>query len=457
MSTKHTEEATATTKTQSRIAEASVTDSIRFFTKVLLPTVACGVIKRRPLVMAISERLKTDEKAVTFLRSLRQRYGPGPLRLHVPGRSILLVLGVPDVKRVLSETPQPFSPASQEKQRALTKFQPHGVLISDQVAREKRRRFNENVLDHGQSLHTLAGPIATHVHEESNHLRTQFTTILDWEYFNATWWRAVRRTVFGKTAADDSEVISLLDSLRRSANWAQFGRRRHQARADFAKRLQTHLEQPEPGSLAHSIAHSPLSSSSAPHDQVAHWLFAFDAAGIATARSLALLSTHPQHMSQAHEELGNVDLSQPSVLPLLQASVLESLRLWPTTPVLLRESTEETTWHGTQVPKGTSFFVFTPLFHRDPERLPYADHFAPEIWLNGPAPEESALVPFSDGPAKCPGRNLVLFFSSSVLAHLVKDHNVTLLSHRSWKETRPLPVSLNPFSLRFLLARSPAE
>ena len=35
--------------------------------------------------------------------------------------------------------------------------------------------------------------------------------------------------------------------------------------------------------------------------------------------------------------------------------ILESARLWPTTPVILRESTIATRWHGTWLPENTEF------------------------------------------------------------------------------------------------------
>ena len=62
--------------------------------------------------------------------------------------------------------------------------------------------------------------------------------------------------------------------------------------------------------------------------------------------------------------------------------------------------------------------IFVPYFDRDPERLPFADQFAPEVWLDGQA-EAYGLLPFSAGPAACPGRNLVLLTASAMLARLL--------------------------------------
>lgn len=33
-------------------------------------------------------------------------------------------------------------------------------------------------------------------------------------------------------------------------------------------------------------------------------------------------------------------------------------------------------------PRGTTAFIYTPFFHRDADTLPYANTFAPDIWLD---------------------------------------------------------------------------
>lgn len=60
--------------------------------------------------------------------------------------------------------------------------------------------------------------------------------------------------------------------------------------------------------------------------------------------------------------------------------------------------------------------IFTPFFHRDTETLPHADRFAPEHWRDGAGHTPAALVPFSAGPARCPGRDLVLQITGNLLA-----------------------------------------
>ncbi|MFT7838547.1 cytochrome P450 [Saccharothrix sp. BKS2] len=390
------------------MAVASRSDTGRAFTHVLLPTLAKGVIVRRPPVGALVGRVQADALAVATLKRFRARYGPEPLRLRVTGRSLALVLDPGDAARLLADSPEPFALATREKRAALEHFQPHGVLISTGAERVARRRFNEEV------LRPEKVDVEGVVREEGDLLlrHARATGRLTWDAFARSWWRVARRIVLGSAARDDEEVTDLLKTLRGHANWAYLRPRRDRVRERFEARLRGHLERREPNSLA----------ALAPVDEVLgqapHWLFAFDAAGIVTVRALAV-------GGEGH------------------AGIWESARLWPTTPVILRESTTLTDWHGTWLPAGTTFIVFTPYFHRDPDRLAYADEYAPDIW---PLPADPGILPFSGGPGACPGRDLVLVAGSTMLEVLRPHLEVPVLR-------APLPATLNHFGLSFAVRR----
>lgn len=429
-------------------SEASMLDTLRVASEIMAPTVATGVIKRRPRVMAANEKLGADRHAIELAYQLRERYGPGPLRLRMPGRSVALVLSADDVGTLLAGSPEPFTPASDEKQAALARFQPHGALISQGSARTRRREINEAVLDTPKPLHRLAAAFATTVREECDQLllAADADGELSWSAFNRAWWRVVRRVVLGDAARDAETVTDLLASLRRSANWAYLGRIDTDAREEFDRRLRRHVDRAEQGSLAALVADSGDSDEATA--QVPHWLFAFDAAGMATMRTLALLASHPEPARRATAEVDQVD-EGPAPLPYLRACVLDTVRLWPTTPALLRESTSSTMWGQKAMPPHTTFLIYTPLFHRDSRTLSYADRFSPDIWLDGTARQNRALVPFSDGAGRCPGRNLVLLIVSTMLARLLESHSYQLTSDTRLGPERPLPATLDNFTLRF--------
>lgn len=371
------------------MAISSRLDTARVLATVLLPTLAKGVIVRRPGVMALAGKLQSDGTAIDTMRHLRDRYGPEPVRLRITGRSVAVLVDPADVGRLLRESPEPFALATKEKKAALKHFQPHGVLISEGADRERRREQNERAL---RPENLTVEPI---VRDEADLLlrHVMSTGELTWDAFTRAWWRIARRIVLGDSARDDEQLTDDLLVLRQNANWAFL----HPQQRGLRERFQRRLNEYNP----------------ALPDQVPHWLFAFDAAGIVTMRALAIGGRGAR-------------------------GILESARLWPTTPVILRESTKPTRWHGTWLPTGTEFVVFTPFFHRDADRLPFADRYAPEYW---DGPRDPAIVPFSAGPGECPGRDLVLASAGCMLDALSEHLSFPVLSE-------PLPKTLNHFGLR---------
>jgi cytochrome P450 len=395
----------------------------------VFPLLARGTILRRRRIENLLDRLDADRRAVRRLQRLHERHGDGPLLLRYRRRNLALVLAPQDVHRVLEESPEPFSPANREKVAALSHFEPNGVLVSTGPAREERRRFNEAVLESDSSAHRLGPHIAEIVADE-----LLGAAELDWDGFAERWWRIVRRVVLGSRARDDQALTDVLATLRRDANWVYLKPQRRELRGRFLRELCVYVARAQPGCLASLVASTPAEAAACRVEQIPQWLFAFDAAGMATFRALALLAAHPE----------------PEPGPaFLRACVLESLRLWPTTPAILRDTTCETEWANGTVPAGSAILIFAPFFHRDERRLPYADAFAPEIWLEETGPDP-ALVPFSAGPAECPGRNLVLLTTALALGTLLEAGAVRQTGGR---RLRPgaLPRTLSPFRLRFLL------
>lgn len=435
-----------------RIPTASAADSYTAFSRLIVPTLAKGPILRRPWMVALAERRDLDTRAVRLAQRLHEAYGPGPLLIRNPVRPQALVLDPGHVHRILGTSPETFATRSSEKHAALAHFQPKGSLISHGHARAERRELNERVLDIERPMHRLAERFLRVVDEEARAVvsSAEGDHELGWDAFADAWFRMVRRVVFGDAARDDHELGHMLARLRADANWAFLKARRERLRARFFERMRRYLDHPEPGTLAAVMAEAHADEIAAPAQQVPQWLFAFDPAGINTFRTLALLASHPEQRQRAHEEI-ELAGGAPE-LPYLRACALEGLRLWPTTPLVLRQSTQETEWETGVMPAGTGILIYAPYFHRDARNLPYAHRFAPEVWLPERSEDDWPLIPFSGGPARCPGQNLVLMLSSTMLAQLLRRRRFQVLPPGRLDPAAPMPGTLDNYTLRFRVA-----
>lgn len=439
-------------------------DILSIFKDVVMPTLGKGVIIRRPWIVALSERLGLDEKAVERMQSLRAKYGSGPILVNALGRKTAILLDPDHVNRVLEGTPQPFTPASKEKRAALAHLEPGVSLISKGASRKVSRDFNGRVLEEDCPVHKLADAFVRIVDEEAATLLARAEGregedrgVLDWEPFNIAWQRIVRRVILGDGARDDDELSDMLAKLRGAANWAFLHPGRNQLREAFFERLNGHLARAEEGSLAGLIAKMPNVDEAEPADQVAHYLFAFDPAGMATFRTLALVLSHPDALEKARAEIRQANEGSSEGrrhLEFLRGCFLDCLRLWPTTPAILRESTEDTEWGGEVMPKNTHILIFAPFFHRDDQNLDHAHKFSPEFWPDGQNSIEWPLVPFSGGSGICPARNLVPMLGSAMIASLLGARDIEPLDSAKLDPLQPMPGILDNYSLRFSLSGS---
>jgi cytochrome P450 len=433
------------------IPTATVAETVGVVGEVLVPLMARGLIVRRPNVVAALERGDGDRRAVARLQRLRRRYGRGPVRLRIPGRELAVVLDPDDAIRVLAGSPEPFVVANEEKRSALAHFQPRGVLASHGRTRAVRRQVNEMALESQAPLHPDADAMLRAVHEEADELLAAADRHgeLDWSLFIAAWYRIVRRVTLGDGARDDHQVTDDLAELRGDANWSFLARRDRATRDRFHASLRGYLDRAEPGSLAARLATARDDDRNALVEQIPQWLFAFEPAGMAAIRALALLAAHPSAEAAVRAELADEPSTSPAVHDHLRAAVLESLRLWPTTPGILRDTSSPTVWRGRTMAAGTAVVLHAPFFHRDDEQLAYADRFAPELWLGAPSTDRWPLVPFSGGPGVCPGRNVVLFVTSELLAAVLRRTSPVLLDPHPLHDADALPSVLDPFALRF--------
>lgn len=418
--------------------------ALRVTGAVIVPMVAQGVVLRRARTVRLLARMSAESRGIAVLDGLRRRYRGAPLLLRVADRRLVLLLSADQVRLVLADSPRPYTPDNWEKHAALRQFEPHGALISRGPLRAERRALNEQILQTDRPTHQLADRIQAVARQEAAAILDQATQQggrLDWPTFTAGFTRLVRRVVLGDAAADDLRTTQLMTRLRAAANWSVLRPARKRSRAELARHIAGYVQRAEEGTLAALLAPRAAQGDLDPAGQIPHWLFAFDAAGITTVRTMAVLATHPQQAASAWSDLADPDLGY------LRACVLDTLRLWPTTLVVLRDSTAPIRWGQAVVPAGTAFAAPVTFLHRDP-RLPYADRFSPQIWLDGTARDNWSLIPFSGGPAACPGRNLVLLVTSTMLAELHRQHRFTLLSRPTLAPDRPLPHSLNYASIR---------
>ncbi|MFC5829700.1 cytochrome P450 [Nonomuraea insulae] len=373
------------------LPRATVLESLRLAATLVPPGTPHATHGRDPM------------RARALLAVLESRFGGRPVLVRGLRGPALLVMSKRDALRVLSQ--DSYAPTLEERPFGL----PTDVL---------RPRFIEIA---GQEAKELTGGVVDHAR------------------VSACWQRVARRCVYGEGAAEDEELSRLLRRVTRAGRW-RARRRREILSGRYDTRIIDHLRRAEPGSLAGLIAETPEAESRGLM-QAAYWLMGLGSTAAGITQTLALLAAHPTHRKTARRDPEH-----------LRACLREGLRLWPPVPAVSRVTTTETEWYGTALPPGTTVVVPIAVHQRSP-RLPYANTFTPEIWLDGTAADEWWARP------GCDGMHLTLAVGTAFLSAILRAARPKPVG-RLLSPHRPLPHTIDLSRLRVTMRpprRDPAQ
>ena len=163
-------------------------------------------------------------------------------------------------------------------------------------------------------------------------------------------------------------------------------------------------------------------------DNIVSFLVAgFDTTAFSLTWSLYLISQSPQWELRILEEVKEVAGSGPITsehierLVIVQQVLNESMRLFPTAPVIVRDIVEDIKLGDIFIPAGTIGIIPIYAIHRhhsyweDPDRFD-PDRFSPER----PKPSRYQFMPFGAGPRICIGAAFAMIEATIMLATFIR-------------------------------------
>lgn len=431
----------------SRRNHLSLRDEIAFHLYHLVPSYLQGAFRRRPMTTAVFAALDVNRRAVRLVERWRRRYGASNLRLRIFGSPALLLLEDEAIRHVLDRSPETYADPAL-KRRGMSHFQPDALTISRGRQWRRRRQFNEEVLDAGVCVHRFADSMLGCVHAEVAAMLDNATEVLAFKDIELLFERIMLQVIFGRSARDERGLVRDLDRLMAEANRG-FLLKRSAVHRRFCSSLSRCLDRAEPASLSKAVEVLRAADDLRVESQVTHWMFALKSTLSAnTAAALALIAAHPaiaEGLQQELEEMVAGSAPKLAACGQLRGCLEEAMRLWPTTPLILRQALKNDRLGQEAITPGTQVLIFNLFNHRDRQRHAHADRFAPEIWNQDELPP--TLLHFSGGKQSCPGQQLARFIGTAVLATLLTRQRFTLLRPRI-EPGRPLPHSFNVFRLR---------
>ncbi|KAM7348491.1 cytochrome P450 4d1 isoform 2-T2 [Cochliomyia hominivorax] len=178
------------------------------------------------------------------------------------------------------------------------------------------------------------------------------------------------------------------------------------------------------------------------------------------------LALNPQCQQKCFEEIIQVfgkDKNKPVTyedlnnLHYLELCIKETLRLYPSVPLLGRKVTEECEINGKIIPAGTNIGISPLYLGRQEELFPEAKLFKPERFEMDYTTDKMspyAYIPFSAGPRNCIGQKFAMLEIKTVLTNVLrnfeldyagnKDEELLLIAELILRPKDPLMFKLKP-------------
>ncbi|WKY11913.1 hypothetical protein Q1695_003468 [Nippostrongylus brasiliensis] len=150
---------------------------------------------------------------------------------------------------------------------------------------------------------------------------------------------------------------------------------------------------------------------------------------------LHLMGANPHIQEKVHREidevLGEADrcvtYEDLGSFKYLEACIKETLRLYPSVPLIARQVVEDVKLKDHILPAGTGVVVVPSMVHRDPNYWDDPEVFRPERFIDGELKHPYAYIPFSAGSRNCIGQRFAIMEEKCILALLMRHLRVRSL------------------------------
>ncbi|XP_068902440.1 cytochrome P450 4C1-like [Tenebrio molitor] len=166
-----------------------------------------------------------------------------------------------------------------------------------------------------------------------------------------------------------------------------------------------------------------------------------DTTAITLSFATIMLALHQGIQEKLFKEMydifGNTDrdptLDDLSRMDYLERVIKETMRLFPITPVILRQVQEDIKIRDIVIPQGSELFIPINFIHRNPIHWPDPLKFDPDRFL----PEEIekrprySFMPFSIPPRNCIGLSFAMMSMKVSLSNIIRNFRIISTQHKS--------------------------
>ena len=377
------------------------------------------------------------------------RLGNRTFIITLGSKRILLVGDATLSRCILRARPDATLGAGELKRRAMSLLAPTALTVSDGMDWDRRRAFNEFVLQ-PDTTHSLARQFGARVREAFR------TPVTDVPSLQDAMRRAMLAVVFGpgvapaQLATDVEYLYALTQQPLRQRLFGAFTGTRRQRMTRTLQRLWQETDTPTASLLAMARERRDVLGEAEALDQFPHWMFTFT--GSATTlltNTLWLILSDDGIRRRLIDEVRATgdDAAATDAWPLLTACLVESGQLFPPVTRTFHRTTGVVV-SGTALPANAEIVTWFPLYQTADTSV---RQFRPDRWMANHSVDDEPYDAFLGGARRCPGKNLTLLVCKTAIADLLTTHDLQLTN--TPLHTDNLPSDLPRIPPQFSTAR----
>ncbi|MFI1919806.1 cytochrome P450 [Nocardia sp. NPDC020380] len=155
---------------------------------------------------------------------------------------------------------------------------------------------------------------------------------------------------------------------------------------------------------------------------------AYETTASALTWTLYLLACYPDIQQRAREQARTAAGARdrgPLYGAYLECVMYESMRLFPPSPTIPRQTKKDALIGSAEAPAGSLVMLNVAAIHRDPAVWALPDAFIPERFLDG-VPGKAKFLPFGAGAHMCIGKGFALMEMGMLLAEMLDKFEISL-------------------------------
>jgi len=376
-----------------------------------------GVIFVNCFWYKITELFFTDGSGINVYNDLKAKHGDF-CRVKVFGKDSYLVTNINHIKYILDNSPYIFN-VGELKLKFFKTFMEKNVGVSGGCPWMRRRKIKDFVLNTDKLPH-YSHNYNLLIENQLKQLLTNKTNTIKFNDLINFGRKIVSKIVFNEEEIHDDIFKMFAEANNVDVFSNDNFKVNKQILDNYTQKLKYHIDNPQKGSLIELCLKVSKNKEEIFH-QIPHFIFPiFGLFLTSMPRLLILLCNHRNIFDKIINEIYDNDVYN---LGYLRKCIMETVRL--NNPVVsLFRTLEKDLYIGNRFfTKGTQLLLLTNPVLRQGDYFEDGSKFKPERWTKE-LENKTYAISFSQGPQKCPGKELAIFLIQSFVYNFIKLYKI---------------------------------